>query len=181
MALFTRASLGENFDKPPGFVGSPVSATDPISLNLSDGTVVQVFDTKVTALSLLKQMRTVGKTWTVYASEDVLCVSVSATKLIVCETNLVNQKLFSTFAPVYYGGLVRFLHRSASLVLSLTDALRAVGYFVASPIPYANNTDLRVAGVNMIVVDFHYVANPATAAQGSQLEDAVPLVLDFTN
>ena len=25
-----------------------------------------------------------------------------------------------------------------------------------------NNTDLRVAGVNMLVVDWNYVANPAT-------------------
>ena len=35
-----------------------------------------------------------------------------------------------------------------------------------------NNTDLRVAGVNMLVVDWNYVANPATPSQGSQLEDA---------
>ena len=117
----------------------------------------------------------------VYASEDVLCVAVSYTKMIVCETNLVNQKLFSSFAPIYYGGLLRFLHRSASLVLSLTDALRAVGYCVASPVPYMNNTDLRVAGVNMLVVDWNYQANPATPAQGSQLEDETPLVFDFTN
>ena len=54
-------------------------------------------------------MRTVGKTWNVYASEDVLCMAVSYTKMIVCETNLVNQKVFSSFAPIYYGGLLRFL------------------------------------------------------------------------
>ena len=126
-------------------------------------------------------MRTVGKTWNVYASEDVLCVSISYTKMLVCETNLVNQKLLSSYAPVYYGGLTRFLHRSASLVLSLTDALRAVGYCVSSATPYANNTDLRVAGVNMLVVDWNFLANPATSAVGSQLEDDNPLVFDFTN
>ena len=126
MALFTQFFFGSDFDRPNGFVGDPVSPNDPISLPLSDGTVVQVFDTKRTALSLLKQMRTIGKTWNVYASEDVLCVAISYSKLLVAETNLVNQKLFSSFAPIYYGGLVRFLHRSASLVLSLTDALRAV-------------------------------------------------------
>ena len=92
---------------PNGFVGDLVSPNDPIMLPLSDGTVVQVFDTKRTALSLLKQMRTVGKTWNVYASEDVLCMAVSHTKMILCETNLVNQKLFSSFAPIYYGGLLR--------------------------------------------------------------------------
>ena len=126
MALFTQTALGSDFDRPAGIIGDPVSPSDPISLPLSDGTVVQVFDQKRTALALLKQMRTVGKTWNVYASEDVLCVAVSYSKLLICETNLVNQKLFSSFAPIYYGGLLRFLHRSASLVLSLTDALRAV-------------------------------------------------------
>ena len=57
MALFTQSSLGSDFDRPSGFVGDPVSPNDPITLPLSDGTVVQVFDTKRTALSLLKQMR----------------------------------------------------------------------------------------------------------------------------
>ena len=178
MALFTQSALGSDFDRPNGYSGDPVNPFDSIALPLSDGTVV---DTKRTALALLKQMRTVGKTWNVYASEDVLCVAVSYSKLLVAETNLVNQKLFSSFAPIYYGGLVRFLHRSASLVLSLTDALRAVGYCVASPVPYMNNTDLRVAGVNMLIVDYNYKSNPATPSEGSQLEDETPLVFDFTS
>ena len=181
MALFTQASLGSDFDRPNGVFGDPVFPSDPISLPLSDGTVVQVFDQKRTALTLLNQMRTVGKTWNCYASEDVICVAVSYHKLLVCETNLVNQKLLSSFCPVYYGGVVRFLHRSASLVLSLTDALRAVGFSVASTAPYANNTDLRVAGVNILIVDWNFVANPATPSQGSKLEDTIPLVLDFTS
>ena len=72
MALFTQSSFGSaDFDRPNGIVGDPVSPSDPIVLPLSNGTVVQVFDTKRTALTLLKQMRTVGKTWNVYASEDV--------------------------------------------------------------------------------------------------------------
>ena len=179
MALFTQTALGSDFDRPAGIIGDPVSPSDAISLPLSDGTVVLVFDQKGTALALLKQMRTVGKTWNVYASEDVLCVAVSYSKLLICETTLVNQKHFSSFAPIYYGGLLRF--RSASLVLSLTDALRAVGYCVASPVPYMNNTDLRVAGVNMLVVDWNYQANPATPSQGSQLEDEMPLIFDFTS
>ena len=142
---------------------------------------MQVFDTKRTALTLLMQMRTVGKKWKDYASEDVLFVAVSYSKLVVCETNLVNQKLFSSFAPIYYGGLLRFLHRSASLVLSLTGALRAAGYCVASRTPYMNNTDLRVAGVNMLIIDWNLAANPPTPAFGSQLEEESPLVFDFSN
>ena len=62
MALFTQSSLGSDFDRPIGVVGDPVFASDPISLPLSDGTVVQIFDTKKTALTLLKQMRMIGKT-----------------------------------------------------------------------------------------------------------------------
>ena len=46
MALFTQASLGSDFDRPHGIIGDPVSPNDPIVLPLSDGTVVQVFDTK---------------------------------------------------------------------------------------------------------------------------------------
>ena len=82
MALFTQTALRSDFDRPNGVVGDPVSPSDPISLPLSDRTVVQVFDTKTTALSLLKQMRTVRKTWNVYASEDVLCVAVSYDEII---------------------------------------------------------------------------------------------------
>ena len=110
MALFTQAALGSDFDRPSAVVGNPVAPSDAILLPLSDGTVVQVFDQKRTALALLKQMRTVGKTWKVYASEDVLGVAVSYSKLLICETNLVNQKHFLSFAPIYYGRLLRFLH-----------------------------------------------------------------------
>ena len=67
MALFTQASLGSDFDRPHGIIGDPVSPNDPIVLPLSDGTVVQIFDTKKTALTLLKQMWTIGKTWKCYA------------------------------------------------------------------------------------------------------------------
>ena len=54
-------------------------------------------------------------------------------------------------------------------------------YCVSSSVPYMNNTDLRVAGVNMLIVDYNYKSNPATPSQGSQLEDETPLVFDFTS
>ena len=95
MALFTQTALGSDFDRPADVIGDPVSPSDAISLPLSDGTVVQVFDQKRTALALLKQMRTVGKTWNVDSSEDVLCVAVSYSKLLICETSSVNQELLS--------------------------------------------------------------------------------------
>ena len=98
--------MGSDFDCPTGVIGDPASPSDATSLPLSDGTVVQVFDQKRIALSL-----TNGKTWNVFTSDDVLCVAVSYTKLLVCETNLINQKLFSSFAPTCYGGFLGFLHR----------------------------------------------------------------------
>ena len=61
---------------------------------------------------------------------------------------------------------MRFLHRSASLVLSLTDALRGVGYCVASPVPYMNNTDLRVAGVNIADNRLEFRREPSGARSG---------------
>ena len=57
-----------------------------MTLQLSDGTVAQVFDKMGTALKLLAFMRR-NSQWNVYASDDVVCVSIGAVKLLVLETN----------------------------------------------------------------------------------------------
>ena len=75
-------------------------------LQLSDGTVTQVFDTLRTGLKLLAFMRH-NSQWNVYASDDVVCVSVGAAKLLLLESSLINQKLIMSYLPLYLGGEVR--------------------------------------------------------------------------
>jgi hypothetical protein len=66
-----------------------------------------------------------------------------------------------------------------SCVVSLTEALRSVGFCVKSATPFAGNLSLRLGGTNLQLVDWNFQAS-ATDAQGSQLHDDAPLLYDFT-
>jgi hypothetical protein len=112
---------GLAYDTPVGLTGPPASA--PVTLTLSDGTVQSVFQSVLHALSLLWKMRG-NRAWVMYASEDVVCVSVCGVKMLVMETSLINQRLLNLYAPIYMGGKVRWQHKSQSLVLDTGDALR---------------------------------------------------------
>ncbi len=57
MALFTDAMFANDFDRPVGETGSPLHAGDPITLQLSDGTSLTVFDKLTTCLKLAAFMR----------------------------------------------------------------------------------------------------------------------------
>ncbi len=149
-----------------------------MTLQLSDGTVVQVFDKASTGLKLLAFMRT-NSQWNVYASDDVVCVSIGAVKLLVMETTLTSQKLITSYLPIVLGGEVRWASRTTSLVLSTTDALKSVGFCHKGELPFANNLDLR-AGAHMQLVDWNYESNPSSSTAGSLLSDPTPLRYDFT-
>jgi len=178
MALFTAAMFTNDYDRPVGVVGEPAHATDPVTLQLSDGTSLTNFDTLTTALKLATYMRG-AKQWQVAASEDVTIVSANGgLKLLALENTLQNQKLLTSFSACYTGDELLFQHRSMSSVLSLTDALRSVGFCVRGA--YSNNLDLRLAGTGIQLVDFNYQASVATSQEGSLLGDGTPLVYDFT-
>ena len=167
-----------DYDRPVGVVGEPAHATDPVTLQLSDGTSLTNFDTLTTALKLATYMRG-AKQWQVAASEDVTIVSANGgLKLLALENTLQNQKLLTSFSACYTGDELLFQHRSMSSVLSLTDALRSVGFCVRGA--YSNNLDLRLAGTGIQLVDFNYQASVATSQEGSLLGDGTPLVYDFT-
>ena len=68
MALFTGAQFTNDYDRPVGVSGPPAHPGDAVTLALSDGTQITVFDTLETALRLANFMRT-HKQWTVAASE----------------------------------------------------------------------------------------------------------------
>ena len=179
MALFTAAQFSSvAYDLPDGG-GAPANANDPVTLQLSDGNLVTVCDTAETALKLLAYMRT-GSQWQVLASDDVTVVSVNAVKALVLENTITNQKLITSYLPTYLGDQVRFVHRTSSLVLSLTDALKSVGFCHTGSLPFANNLDLRLGSAHIQLVDWNYKASPATSSEGSLLNDGTPLRYDFT-
>ena len=93
---------------------------------------------------------------------------------------MINQKLLTSFLPAYIGDQVRFVHRTSSLVLSLTDALKSVGFCHTGSLPFANNLDLRTGGADMQLFDWNYKASPADSTEGSLLNDGTPLRYDFT-
>ena len=180
MALFTDAMFTNDFDRPVNETGSPLHAGDPITLQLSDGTSITVFDTLTTALRLARFMRQ-SKQWQVAASEDVTVVAANGgLKLLVLENTLLNQKLLTSFVACYTGDELLFQHRSMSSVVSLTEALRTVGFCVKG-LPFANNLDLRLAGTGIQVIDWFYAASVTEAQPGSRLSDGTPLVYDFTS
>jgi hypothetical protein len=176
MALFTESQFSNNYDTPEGGT-TPPHGVDAVTLQLSDGTVVQVFDRASTALKLLAFMRT-NSQWNVYASDDVVCVSIGAVKLLVMETTLTSQKLITSYLPIMLGGEVRWASRTTSLVLSTTDALKSVGYCHKGELPFSNNLTLRDA--HMQLVDWNYEGNPSNSSSGSLLSDPTPLRYDFT-
>ena len=105
-------------------------------------------------------MRT-NSQWNVYASDDVVCVSM----LLILETTLTSQKLITSYLPIYLGGEVRWASRTTSLVLSTTDALKSVGFCHKGELPFSNNLDLRVGSAHMQLIDWNYEANPRVVVQ----------------
>jgi len=100
-------------------------------------------------------------------------------KTQILENTLQNQKLLTSFVPVYTGDQLLFVHRSMSSVLSLTDALRSVGFCVKG-LPYNNNLDLRLGLTGIQLVDWNYQASLSNSEEGTLLNDGTPLVFDFT-
>ena len=162
--LLTSDMTGLVYDTPVGLTGPPATAL--VHLTLSDGTVQTIAQSE-DLLSLLWKMRG-NRSWMMYASEDVVCVSVCGVKCLVMETSLINQRLLNLYSPIYMGGKVRWVHRNQSLVLDTGDALRSVGSFAAGRL----QTNADHAPWNIQVVDWAYTT-------GSILEDRVPLIYSF--
>ena len=115
------------------------------------------------------------------ASDDIVVVSVSSTKLLILEQMLVNQKLLASFNPLYAGGRTLFANRNLSLLLTLQDALLSVGFAKTTSATYSSNIELTAApSPHIIVVDWYFKASPTAGDVGSKLEDASPIVYDYT-
>ena len=152
-----------------------VHPTDPVVLQLSDSTNVTVFTSLTNALRCMEQMRQ-REQWLLQASDDIFIVSCGA-KLIVCESTLINQKLFASFMPIYIGGQTRFAHPSMSSIMQLGDALQSAGFCLQGQ-TIQNNYDLiNMQGPpNILIVDWNFSATPdpaSPATVGSLLDDGI--------
>jgi hypothetical protein len=171
--LFTSASFPDVSAPLPAYVNGQeqeiANPDDQVSIAISDKTTVDVFDSVTTALRCMEFLRQ-REQWLLQASDDILVISCGS-KLIVAEASLINQKLFSSFLPIYYGGQLRFHHRSMSSVLRLADALQTVGFCVQSPL--LNNHDFKNATVKpyLLLVDINFAATTTSQAPGSVLDD----------
>ena len=122
-------------------------------------------------------MRT-NSQWNVYASDDVVCVSIGAVKLLVLETTLTSQKLITSYLPIVLGGEVRWASRTTSLVLSTTDALISVFFCHKSAPPLSNNLGLTDAHIHLCVSNYQAIS--PTSTLGSVLSYPPPILFDFT-
>ena len=159
-----------------GNVAPPtVHPTDPVVLQLTDSTRVAVFTSLTNALRCMEQMRQ-REQWLLQASDDIFIVSCGA-KMIICESTLINHKLFASFTPIYVGGQTRFAHRSMSSIMQLGDALQSVGFCLQGQ-TIQNNYDLiNMQGPpNIFIVDWNFSAMPdptSPTTTGSLLGDGI--------
>lgn len=181
--IFTAASFGAlqyplPFVGVPGVQGQVARPNDKVEIKLSDNTQPTVFDSVDTALKCMEYMRLRAQ-WLLTPTDDIMIVSVSSTKLIIAETSLVNQKLLSTFMPMYIGGATRFAHRSMSILQRLPEAISDVGFCVQDT--FTDNWTLQnpVLGKapNLVLVDINYRASPTADAPGSKLDDGNSLLI----
>ena len=152
MALIN-ASQVSHYLNPDGTTGAPPSATTAVTLTLSDGSVVAIADHKTTVLALMESMR-LRKQWMVQLSDDVFCVSLGATKLLICENNLTNQRFVTSFHGVYINGTTLFSHRNNSQQATLYEALLQSGQLFRTTTAINGNTDLHEA--HMVLLDWYW-------------------------
>jgi hypothetical protein len=162
------------YDASGNLVANPAHPTDPVSLTLSSGVTIQVFDSLITALKTMKYMSQQNQ-WLLQLPKCMI-VSIAHHKLLILETTVANQKLVQTFgAPLYEHGATRFASRMSYETHDLQSALQAVGSLQMNAL--LDNLDLAAA--NQQLVDWNYKANPS-AGQGSLLVDSTPLRYKLT-
>ena len=166
---FSSLTAPQLYDASGTLIAAPDHPTDPVTLTLSSGVTVTVFDSLTTALKVMKYMYEQNQ-WLLQLPK-VMVVSVCHHKLLLMESTLTNQRLLQTFgAPLYEHGAVRYASRLSYETNDLQNALQSVGSLQMTPL--LDNSDL--ASVNIQVIDWNYMAN-ASVGQGSLLVDPEPL------
>ena len=107
--------------------------------------------------------------WLLQLSDDIMAISVSGTKLLLLESSLTNQKLISSFLPLYLHGQTRFAHRNLSQLATMYDALAQSGHCWKTATSVQTNAHLLEA--NALLIDWFYPT--------SVMDDADPIKYDF--
>ena len=156
MALF-QSDLVSNVIAPLPLINTtptgPTNPADPVTLTLTGGDDVLIFESLAVALQCMEKMR-LSNQQTLELSADIIVISVAATKLIVAQRTRELVLLFASFAPVYYGGLLLFAHRGNYSVVSLERALTNCGVLVIGLL--SDNAALKNAGLPLQFVDINY-------------------------
>ena len=148
----------------------PLNPNDPVQVQLSDGRLVTVFSSSYVAARCLEKMRQANQSFLI-ASDDIFVVSISHSKLLICEASLYNQRLQTSFVPFYTNGLTRFVHRSLSSVMTLGQALSSVGFAALGGQQLQNNVDLRGSQTSMVLWDYRWTASPTASSPGTLVDD----------
>ncbi len=154
-----------------------------VSLVLSDGTTLNVFDAHDTALKCLHYMN-VSKLYSYSPSEDITILNLE-TKLLILENTFMNQKLMNLFTAIYTSGMVHWVTRSLASQMETKEAYQAVGYKLVNATMNNNydwetNITDNAKRPHIHLVDWHYVSSPATSTDGSIMADGTPIVYDRT-
>ena len=166
MALLTAAHLNGFLAGTPVGGTSLANASDPVTLTLSDGSIVTVFDTIATALACLEWCHTRAQR-RVAASPGILMVAIDDAKLLIGQRWLM-EELLRDYVPCYGGGVVSFLGIQGCF--SLSGALAALGLSSADTFP--DNASLQAASLPLVLLDWNYTA----PGGGTQFADPTPLV-----
>lgn len=157
---------------------TPPHVEDPVTLTVSGGDSVVVFDTVGTALRCLEYLRRNNQWFLVLQAPAVpttiLVAAVGYAKLLVAEQTPALAKLFQDTCPSYARGSVVFVNRDLGNVFSLQEALNVAGFLL--PTPPTDNAGL--VGCPVRLVDWFYQAG-AASGEGTQAQDAAPLVYQY--
>ena len=176
--IFTSESFSEYSVELPS-EESVKNPTDVVNIIKSDGVTETVFQDVTIALRCLAFM-VARNQYYLQASDDIIIVNVSGTKLLVLETTFFNQKLLNSFNMAYSRGKVVCNHRNMSNIMTLSDALRSVG-LKSNGVLLMNNYDLetnvkQTERPHIKVIDINFKASVATSTEGSVLEDPLQII-----
>ena len=121
---------------------SDVIVTGSVDLILSIGITQQVFDTRSTVLKCIHFME--SNTLNSLPPNDDVTILNLRSKMLVLENTYINQKMMNSCVVTYHGNQVQAIHRSMADVVSLSEALAAVG-FRCIGLPWSTDSNPKMA------------------------------------
>jgi len=149
-----------------------------VDLILSTNITQSVFDSLSTAVKCIHYMDA-NDLYSLSPNEDITILNLRS-KMLILENTYINQKMMNTYVFTYHGASVKAIHRSTSTMVSLEEALTAMGFrCVGTPWETGDiNAKLELNRADkerprIAVVDYLY-RNPSTP---TSLTDASPIII----